>query len=151
MKRNEKKRKILVVEDNPDQAALIDQALHICFPDVDSVKVNSRDQALAYLQKCTVCEWDLPNMVFLDLYLPKRENGWQTLKGIRNLPAPLCYLPIVLLTSSDQLDDVQEAYKRGVSCYIVKPTRFDDWLERFKALKSYWFETIAMPDLRLLF
>ena len=146
-----KKARILVVEDNPDQWQLIERALTLCLSEVEPVWVANPEKALDFLEDCVVVGGRLPVFILLDLYLPKREDGWNLLELLRARPAPIGYLPIVVLSSSNLAEDITESYDRGITSYVVKPTNFDQWIEYFQALKEYWLDTVALPDLRSLY
>lgn len=143
--------RILVVEDNPDQGMVIRKALQHTFSDAQFVQVDTPEQAISYLKELEDCEWDIPQLIIQDLYLPQREDGWQILDTIRHLPTPICTIPVIMLSSSDHPDDIREAYERGSSCYVIKPFTFDQWLESFDALRQYWWNTVSLPTVRYSF
>jgi CheY-like chemotaxis protein len=93
----------------------------------------------------------MPKLILLDLYLPERNDGWQVLSEIRALTAPCNQVPVVMLSSSNVQADITEAYRRGSSSYLVKPTAYSEWLDYFKQLRTYWWETVTLPPMRLAF
>jgi CheY-like chemotaxis protein len=146
-----KKARILVVEDNPDQWQLIEKALTICFSEVEPIWIPRPEKVLDFLEDCLLVGGRLPVFILLDLYLPKREDGWTLLEQLRRSPAPIGYLPIVVLSSSNLAEDIAESYDRGITSYVVKPTDFNQWIECFQSLKEYWWDTVALPDYRSLY
>ncbi|WP_289024155.1 response regulator [uncultured Salegentibacter sp.] len=78
----------------------------------------------------------LPDIIFLDLNMPKM-NG---IEFLRNLKANdvLKYIPTVILTTSNNRKDVLECYRIGVSGYIIKPLKYDDYVTKIKAVLEYW-------------
>ncbi|MGA0557947.1 response regulator [Larkinella sp. VNQ87] len=143
--------RILVIEDNPDQALIMENVIQQSFPDVQLIQASSSQQAIDFLQSSESCEWQLPQLIILDLYLPEREDGWQTLECIRQFKLPVSSIPVIMLSASSQPDDILEAYQRGSSCYLVKPLKFEQWLESFKALREYWWDTVNLPSVRYIF
>lgn len=81
----------------------------------------------------------------LDLYLPNRENGWRLLEQIKSTTGALSKIPVVLFSSSNSQSDIAEAYDRGCSSYLVKPTRTDNWVAYFQMLRTYWWEAVTLP------
>lgn len=140
---------ILLVEDNPDQQALIQLLVDKTFRQTKLVQTTTGPQALAYLDRCLELGQNLPQLVLLDLYLPEREDGWRVLEGIRSLPAPYNSLPVIILSSSCEPADIRSAYEHRVTSYLVKPIEPEDWTVFFQILKEYWDQTVALPGMRL--
>lgn len=149
IRHNFKNAKLLVIEDNVDHGFLIQSAMRRSMPEVKTVLVTNEEETLAYLNQCLINDWDVPKLVLLDLYLPDRQGGWRLLEHIRALPAALGKVPVVLFSHSTHLDDITEAYQRGCSSYLVKPTLAADWQDYFTMLRSYWWETVTLPSNRL--
>ncbi len=139
--------KLLLIEDNPDQGQIIKDSISRCLPEVKTILVTTEDEALAYLNRCSVEEWELPKLILLDLYLPDRQNGWRLLERIKAMPAAMGKMPVVLLSQSADKGDISEAYQRGCSSYIVKPVLSTDWLQQFQLLRTYWWETVTLPKI----
>ena len=142
---NFKNAKLLIIEDNPDHATVIKSAIHYCLPEVSYVLATTEEEALAYLSRCSWEEWELPKLILLDLYLPTRQNGWRLLEQIKSMSSALSRVPVVLLSYSNARSDITEAYQRGCSSYLVKPSQFADWLSYFQMLRMYWWETATLP------
>ncbi len=134
---------ILVIEENADQWLLIRSALSQCFPEVEPVWLNNAGQALTYLKNCLLDETKLPKLILLGLYEPSREEGWALLKSIK---AHESYqkLPLVILSDSEDRQDVTRAYALGVASYIVKPVTYTKWLACFHSFRRYWWETVTL-------
>ena len=114
-------------------------------PEVKTILVTNEDEALSYLNQCGVEGWEIPKLVLLDLYLPDSESGWRVLAGIRDLPAPMGKIPVVLFSHSSNRDDIAESYQRGCSSYVAKPTLSAEWQHYFQLFRSYWWETVSLP------
>jgi two-component system, response regulator len=131
---------ILLVEDNPDDVAL---TLHAFKKHNLSNRIQiCRDgaEALDYLfgegeYKGRNTE-NVPKVVLLDLKLPK-VNGLEVLKRVKNSPSTQ-KIPIVVLTSSREEQDLIECYRLGVNSYIVKPVDFEQFTDAVQKVGLYW-------------
>ncbi len=130
--------KILLVEDNPDDVALTLRALKSHNITNDVVVAQDGAQALDILfganGKGPAAE--LPAVVLLDLKLPK-VNGMEVLQRIR-ADEGTRFLPVVILTSSDEERDVIEGYSLGANSYVRKPVDFVEFTQAAKQLGLYW-------------
>lgn len=131
---------ILIVEDNPNDAELAIRALKKGNLSNKIFTVENGAEAIEYLN-CTGnysdrCAENKPKVIFLDLKLPKI-NGLEVLKVIKSNPN-LKTIPVVILTSSSEDPDINEAYKLGANSYVVKPVDFDKFIESVKSLGFYW-------------
>lgn len=148
---NFKRARILVVEDNDDYWVFIQRAMLQVMPEVIPLRAASRNQARELFNEWSLDDGRMPKLVLLDLYLPGRDQGWQVLADIKELQAPYNQVPVVMLSSSNVQADITEAYRRGSSSYLVKPTAFSEWLDYFKQLRTFWWETVTLPPMRLAF
>jgi len=131
---------ILVVEDNPDDEALTLRALKKNNIGNKVFIVRDGAEALDFLF-CTGTYADrdpreLPEMILLDLKLPK-VDGLEVLHRIR-ADKRTRLLPIVILTSSNEEQDLIEGYKNGANSYIRKPVDFNQFVEAVRQLSLYW-------------
>lgn len=133
-------RKILLVEDDPDDETLI--AMSLRRGNIANELVVARDgqAALDYLFSGGVHagrdDGDLPAVILLDLHLPK-VDGLEVLRRIRADPRTRTQ-PVVVLTSSDEQRDRIQSYDLGVNSYVCKPVEFDAFNEAVKSLGLYW-------------
>ena len=77
-----------------------------------------------------------PAVVFLDLKMP-RLDGLEVLRQIRSAPA-LKHLPVVMLTSSREEQDLLQSYRLGINAYVVKPIGFDQFMQAVRQLGFFW-------------
>jgi two-component system, response regulator len=131
---------ILLVEDNPDDEALTLRAFQKNNIGNKIVVVRDGEEALDFLfSRGTFSERDpdeVPQIVLLDLKLPKID-GLEVLRQIRaNTRTRL--LPVVILTSSKEEQDLIEGYSEGANSYVRKPVDFNQFLEAVKQLGLYW-------------
>jgi two-component system response regulator len=125
---------ILLVEDDPDDAELAIMALSENRLVNEIKHVWDGEEALQFLHDES--QQLLPQLVLLDLKLPK-VSGLEVLKQIRSNPRTN-RLPVVILTSSDEDQDIAACYDSGVNSYIRKPIDFDQFTECVKQLGLYW-------------
>jgi len=132
-------RRILLVEDNPNDAELTMEALteHKLANRVDWVKDGV--EALDYLY-CRGKYADRndapPAVILLDLKLPK-VDGREVLRIIK-ADEQYRITPVVVLTSSREEQDMIESYRLGVNAYVVKPVNFHDFIDAVKELGAFW-------------
>lgn len=138
---------ILLVEDNPDDEALTLRALKQNRIDNGVVVARDGAEALDYLfGKGKYAERDLnamPALILLDLKLPK-VDGLEVLKQLRADPLT-ALLPVAILTSSSEENDLIAGYKLGLNSYILKPVDFDQFTEAVRNLGVYWLAINATP------
>jgi CheY-like chemotaxis protein len=125
---------ILLVEDDPDHADLAVRALEKSGTADRVVVARDGEQALEHLFGNHHAE--SPAVVFLDLKLP-RMSGFEVLRRIRENEATR-FLPVVVLSSSDEDADLARSYELGVNSYILKPVSFTDFVEVTRQMGTYW-------------
>jgi CheY-like chemotaxis protein len=135
-----KLRRILLVEDNPNDAELTMEALaeHNLANVVQWV--HDGEEALDYLygrgKYAGKVECGDLAVVLLDLKLPK-VDGMEVLRTMKG-DERLKYIPVVALTSSREERDLVQSYQLGVNAYVVKPVNFCDFVEAIKELGAFW-------------
>lgn len=136
---------ILLVEDNEDHAEIIRQSLsdNGIVKEIHWVK-DGRDALDFVHRKGTYANAPRPVLIILDLNLPKA-SGLEVLKEIKE-DQDLKVIPVVMLTSSDQNEEMLKCYRLGVNSFITKPVKFDDYLEKLMSLEHYWLLTNREPQ-----
>lgn len=142
-----KEKMILLVEDNPDDEALTIRALKKNNIGNHLVVVRDGAEALDFLF-CTGVyasreTRDLPQIVLLDLNLPKID-GLEVLRRIRANEATNL-LPVVILTSSKEEQDIVKGYQLGANSYVRKPVDFNQFVEAVHQLGLYWLVLNEIP------
>lgn len=130
---------ILIVEDNPDHEALTKRALRKSNIMNDIVVVHDGVEALHYLFQTGTYEGrppDLPMLILLDLKLPKLD-GLEVLKRLRH-DERTKLIPVVILTSSKEEQDLINSYSSGANSYIRKPVDFNQFAEAIRQVGLYW-------------
>ena len=141
---------ILLVEDNPDDQELTRLALSRCGIDNDVVVAGDGAVALDYLFGADTdgCqrECPLPALVLLDLKLPK-VDGIEVLQRMSADPRTRL-LPVVVLTTSKEDQDIVRSYELGANSYIRKPVDFEQFTSIVSQLGRYWLVLNEHPYLR---
>ena len=128
---------ILLVEDNPDDIALMLHALNDNRIANPVVVAEDGEQALQTLFGTNEqAESGAPALILLDLNLPKR-NGLEVLRVLRTHPDTRL-VPVVILTSSLEPSDRLNAYQAGANSYLRKPVDFDEFVHVAQQVGSYW-------------
>lgn len=133
---------VLLIEDNPDEALLTQQAFKRGQVTNKLVIVSDGRQALDFLFSCdsqTNLEVNnKPALILLDLNLPL-VGGLDLLKEVKSNPNTL-NIPIIVLTSSSEDRDKTESYHLGANDYICKPTGLFEFVEIVKKIKITWLD-----------
>lgn len=138
---------ILLVEDNPDDAALTLRALRKTAILTEVTWVRDGTEALDYLF-CTGnyagrTPQTSPALIVLDLKLPK-VDGWEVLRRLR-ADRRTQFIPVVVLTSSKEQEDMAKSYRLGANSYIHKQIDFLKFTETVQQLKAYWLNLNEAP------
>jgi two-component system, chemotaxis family, response regulator Rcp1 len=133
---------ILLVEDNPSDVRLIEEALKTT--EMQCVLETAVDGEEALIRLFSE-ETDLlpPDLIILDLNLPRR-SGHDVLALIKDDPKTR-RIPVIVLSSSGLAEDVQKAYGEHANCYIQKPQNIDDLFHVCSLLEAFWFEVAKLP------
>jgi len=137
---------ILIAEDNPNDAELTLEALAENNLANRVVLVRDGVEVLEYLRregKYSERKRENPAVTILDIKMP-RMDGIEALRAIRDEPA-LRNLPVVMLTSSREEQDLVRSYELGVNAYVRKPVRFGDFFSAVKQLGSFWALLNELP------
>lgn len=132
---------LLLVEDHPGHARLIEEAFRKSGLDVSLCTVTDGVEALRFLRDE---ESTLPDIVLLDLQLP-RKNGFKMLDELEDDPE-LGHLPILVLSSSPAADDVLSSYESYANAYLTKSLRMEDLVELTEAIELFWGEWVQLPS-----
>ena len=138
---------VLLIEDNEDDVELTLEALKDSRVRMDVHVVADGVAAMKFL-RCQD-EYDdkpRPDLILLDLNLPKMD-GREVLNEIRNDP-DLTDLPVVVLTTSQDEEDICKAYKLHANCYISKPVDFMKFTELVKQIEGFWLQLVKLPRRR---
>jgi CheY-like chemotaxis protein len=142
-------RRILLAEDSENDIELTLAALAGHHVANEIVVVRDGVEALDYLRRKGAYadrSPENPALILLDLKMP-RVDGIQVLREVKSDPA-LRSIPVVMLTSSREEQDVVNTYNLGVNAYVVKPVEFHDFMEAVKVLGQFWAVVNELPPPR---
>lgn len=131
---------ILLAEDREDDIRLIQKAFERGHIDNPLVVVRDGEQAINYLagvgRFSDRATYPLPALLLLDLKMPGTD-GFEVLTWVRTQPE-LRSLRVVVLTSSEEIRDVNRAYQLGATSFLVKPLDFENTVAMAETIKDYW-------------
>ena len=135
---------ILLVEDNPDDVELTRIAMLDAGMDADLSVVYDGREALRFLRREDSWQHaDRPDLILLDLNLPSLD-GRDLLKAIKG-DDDLAVIPVVILTTSVDDNDVLESYRWHANGFVTKPADFDQYVDTLRILHQYWFRAAVLP------
>jgi CheY-like chemotaxis protein len=143
---------ILLIENDPSIAALTILAFEEAGLKEGVVSVQNGEEAMAYLQNAQnqpvgTTKPPSPNMIFLDLHLPKI-SGLEVLEEIKTNP-DWKTTPVVVISGSADPMQIREAYELHASCYVRKPNDLNQFLNFAKACFEFWGQMVVLPARRL--
>jgi two-component system response regulator len=136
---------ILLVEDSPTDVLLAQEALehakvlnqlHVVSDGVEAMQYLRAEPPFQNAQR--------PDLVLLDLNLP-RKDGREVLAEIK-ADDSLKMIPVVVLTTSKAEEDILRAYGLHANCYVAKPVDFDQFTTVVKAIETFWFTIVSLPQ-----
>ncbi len=135
---------ILLVEDNPGDVRLTKEALKFAKVTNRLHAVSDGEAALKFLmQRGEYVDAPRPHIVLLDLNLP-RKNGNEILKEIKT-DKSLRNIPVIILTTSNDPNDVAQSYNHYANCYVCKPMELSVFHEVVRKIDEFWFTVARLP------
>ncbi len=136
---------ILMVEDNPADARLTEEALkegllrnrlHLAKDGVEAMQFLRREGPFSDAPR--------PDVVLLDLNLP-RKDGREVLAEIKTDP-DLKHIPVVVLTTSEAEQDIVKSYALHANCYVTKPVDLQRFIEIVHQIETFWLQIVKLPQ-----
>ena len=147
MKKAGKPITIVMADDDAEDRRMTTEALEESRLANDLRFVENGEELLQYLQRqgkySNEEDSPKPGLILLDLNMP-RMDGRTALAEIKQ-NAEIRHIPIVILTSSKEDEDIYRSYDLGVNSYIVKPVTFEALVDILLTLEKYWFEIVELP------
>lgn len=141
---NGRQAEFLLVEDNPGDVRLTQEALSESKLRNHLSVVGDGVEALAFLRReGKYADAPRPDIILLDLNLPKK-SGREVLAEIKADPV-LRRIPVVIITSSEAEQDVLASYDLHVNCYISKPVDLDQFIKVVRSIETFWITIVKLP------
>ncbi len=142
---------ILIADDDEDDRLLTQQALEEAHLSNDVRYVEDGEQLMDYLRRQGAYagkdgKAPRPGLILLDLNMPKKD-GRECLREIK-ADDDLRDIPIVVLSTSREEEDIARSYQLGVNSFIAKPVTFSGLVDALKVMGRYWFELVELPPRR---
>lgn len=135
---------ILLVEDNPDDAALTIETLKAGRIRNRITRVEDGVEAMDFLRRNgSYTEAPRPDLILLDLQLP-RKNGREVLMDVKQ-DRDLKRIPVVIMTTSSAEQDIFESYNLHANCYLTKPVELDDFIDVVRRIENFWLTVVKLP------
>ena len=123
---------ILLVEDDSIEAMKFNRTVAKLDIDCSITEVKNGEEGIKFLKE----NKSLPNIILLDLNMPKM-NGLEFLKELKE-DIHLRYIPAIIVTTSNNHQDMLESYNLGIAGYIIKPLRYEDYIRKIQRVVDYW-------------
>lgn len=124
--------KVLLIEDNVIEIMKMNRTVSLLETKHTIIEAKNAEEALAILET----KKELPDIILLDLNMPKI-NGIEFLSILKSDPE-LRHIPTIILTTSDNQKDILECYRIGISGYILKPLKYEEYVSKIEIALSYW-------------
>ena len=135
---------IFLVEDNKADIRLIEEALKNSSIFYKLVTVRNGVDAMAYLRReGEYADALRPDLIVLDLNLPKKD-GREVLEEIKS-DSQLKRIPVIILTTSSNEDDIHQSYDLNANCYITKSRNLSQLFAIVKRIEEFWLTTVTLP------
>ena len=136
---------ILLVEDNPDDVALTEEALRVGKVWNNLSVARDGVEALQFLRRTgEYTDAPHPDLILLDLNLP-RKDGHEVLAEIK-VDDDLKHIPVVVLTTSQAEQDIVNSYALHANCYVTKPVDLDEFIKIVQSIEEFWFTVVKLPS-----
>jgi CheY-like chemotaxis protein len=140
---------VLIAEDGEADVELLRRSFNQAGLHVPMHIVGDGEECIAYLSGVGRYmhreEYPLPDLLLLDLKMP-RKNGFEVLKWLRSQPG-FSALRVVVLTTSERIRDINEAYALGANSFLTKPLNFVDFTNTIQAMYNFWMEHSKKPQI----
>jgi len=136
---------ILLVEDNPGDARLAEEAIREAQLPNNLNWVTDGVEAMTFLRKeGKHGQAPRPDLILLDLNLP-RKDGREFLAEVKK-DEQLKRIPVIVLTTSEADEDISRSYRLKANCYITKPPQLHQFVNVIKGIEEFWFKVARLPS-----
>ncbi|WP_339103213.1 response regulator [Haloterrigena salinisoli] len=136
---------VLLVEDNPGDVRLVEEAFHDATADSELHAVSDGEEALDFLyQRGDHASAPRPDLIILDWNLP-RTSGEQVLTELKDDPERK-HIPVTVLTGSQDDTDVLDSYRKHANACLRKAVEPEAFMDAIQAYAEFWFSTARLPN-----
>lgn len=139
---------LIIAEDDEDDRMLTRKAFENNSLINRIIFVGNGEELMDYLYRHGIYAdrslYPWPDLILLDLNMP-RKNGREALKEIKE-DAELRRIPVIILTTSKEQEDIVRSYDLGVNSYITKPVTFEGLVRVLQEMSNYWFDIVQLPE-----
>jgi CheY-like chemotaxis protein len=143
---------VLLVEDDLNDIFLVKRAFKMAHIQNPLQVVTDGQEAIHYLRGegkyADRRTYPLPKLIVMDIKMP-RLSGFEVLQAVKGDGKPLRRIPIVIVSASDNPEDINRAYEMGANAYMVKPVDFRAVEHLFSSITHYWGLECAKPQLEM--
>jgi CheY-like chemotaxis protein len=141
---------VLLVEDDLNDIFIVKRAFKMADIHTPLQVVTDGQEAVSYLRGdgkyADRNTFPVPRLIVMDIRMP-RKSGFEVLEWVKTNRQPLRRIPIVIVSSSENPDDINHAYELGANAYMVKPMNFRAVEHLFETITHYWGLECAKPEL----
>ncbi|MCX6212903.1 response regulator [Spirosoma sp.] len=139
--------RILIIEDNPDDALSLCLALEESVPNVQLAVVNDQLGLVSYLRHIEQNSHQMPWLIFFDIDFPDSVDGAGVISQLQSyfLVSSRRSIPVIAMSSSASLADVRELQKAGANSYLIKSDNFRQLVADCRDITRHWFKTALLP------
>lgn len=130
---------LYAVDDQADNRFLLQQVFKLSFPQLTIRLFSGGKELLEQLAS----DQQFPALILLDLHMPE-PDGLQTLISLKKQPDWKA-IPVVIWTSSAEIEEINECYTAGAASYVVKPIQPAEFKKKLAIICHYWFEVVRLP------
>lgn len=127
---------ILIVEDNPDHAELIEGTIRDCEPGIRILNLKNGEEALQHLGILKAQNAPAPDLIFMDIKMP-RMNGIETLIALKQ-DIYMRDIPVIMLSTSTNESEMRICLKSGAEVYLAKPLQAETFKQQIRPLLEDW-------------
>lgn len=140
-------KQVLLVEDNLGDVRLVEEAFESSDSEATLHTVTDGEEMLDFLHRRDEYKSaPTPDLALLDLQLPDR-HGTELLERVQEDPK-LGRLPVIVLTSSEEREDVLDSYRHQANAYLTKPSDHGSFVSLVESLEAFWFGQAKLPSVR---
>jgi two-component system, chemotaxis family, response regulator Rcp1 len=135
---------ILLVEDNDGDVRLLEEAFKQVSSTVYFTVKSDGEEAMEFLTRLEAEDTTLPDLVILDLNIPK-VRGTEVLAYLK-VSRLLKMMPVIIMTTSNSPEEIQQCYMSGANCYICKPFDVGQLFDIVQSIDAFWLQHVILPQ-----